>query len=334
MPCKHNVAVTFVEKQKAELVPIEAVFGELKPTECEGRTVVSLISAGTEVVGLYSGHYVHDGRSVTYPTKSGYATVIEVTKVGSAVTDIRPGEMVLACRNHQRYHRFDRAEALRIPSGVPPERAVFARMVKVSMPAFVHTRIRPPEGAIVTGLGAVGFFAAQLAGMYGYHVVACDPDERRRRIAQEHGIENTANVVPVPDTRSSQRAGLGLECSGHEQAVADVCGALKLRGELFLVGVPWVARTDMLAQKILHAVFYNYIVLQSGWEGEMPRDPALHSSAFHLQAALRWLSEGRIRVTESVYRMASPENCQQQYQDILHGRLDRLTTMFDWRMLE
>ncbi len=89
------------------------------------------------------------------------------------------------------------------------------------------------------------------------------------------------------------------------------------RGEIFLVGVPWLAHTEILAQRFLHAVFYNYVTVSSGWEGRMPPAPETHSQQHHVAAALRWLSEGLVNVNEAVYRLAPPTDPQTQYQDLL-----------------
>ena len=73
----------------------------------------------------------------------------------------------------------------------------------------------------------------------------------------------------------------------------DLCNVVRVWGEVALVGVPWVARTPLLAQQILHSVFYNYVNMKSGWEGAMPAAPSPHSEVHHYAAALRWLAEGR-----------------------------------------
>jgi threonine dehydrogenase-like Zn-dependent dehydrogenase len=73
-------------------------------------------------------------------------------------------------------------------------------------------------------------------------------------------------AVPVRDPAYAKRVGFGIVCSGHEQAVLDLCDVVRPWGEVAIVGVPWVPRTSMLAQKLLHSVFYNFVDLKSGWE--------------------------------------------------------------------
>jgi NADPH:quinone reductase-like Zn-dependent oxidoreductase len=329
-PTEH--AILFTAKEQAALVPVEQDARPLGPREVAGHTLVSLVSAGTEVVGTYTGSHFQIGPE-SYPMGSGYACVFRVDAVGADVRSVREGEVVFCPADHRSYQRVAEGRVVRVPAGLAPEVAVFARMVKIPMPAFVHTAARPPETCVVTGLGVVGLMAAQLGQVYGYEVLACEPQDRRRRIAREHGVETLLPAVPVDDPAVCKHVGLALECSGHEQAALGLCSLVKPRGDVFLVGVPWVARSERLAHAVLHAVFYNYVNLHSGWEGRMPPSPEIHSEQFHFRAALDWLARGEVQVHESLYRKASPRDPQTQYQDILHNRLESLTVLFDWREL-
>lgn len=331
MSLKKEFAVKFTAREKAELLPADVDNSPLKPDELFSHTLVSLISCGTETVGCYSGnHYQMTGDS--YPRSSGYASISRVEQVGSDVKDIVPGDLVLGgC--HQSYQRGKAVNFAKVPAGLAPEIAVFGRMAKISIPAIIRSAIRPPENMIVTGLGLVGMLAAQLGQNFGYQVLACDPNAGRREIARQCGIINIMDNVPVNDQRYAKKVGFGLDCSGHEQAVLDLCNIVRTWGEVSMVGVPWVPKTSMLAQKILHSVFYNFVSLKSGWECQMPPAPDIHSDWSHHLAAMRWLAEGRLKITPCVYRKVPPDNPQQQYQDILNNRLDELTVMFDWRQL-
>jgi len=324
-------AVQFIRKEEAQLTLLERDQTPLGNNEIEGRTLFSLISPGTEVVGVYAGGHFQINEN-SYPMKSGYASVFQVGKVGGGVRSFKPGDVVFAANSHQSIQRVHERDAIPVPDGLDPKIALFARFAKIPMPAYVHTRIRPPEKVIVAGLGIVGMMAAQLGRIYGYDVIACDPNEQRQALAKLHGIETVVPAVPdVGGKQNHEKAGLGIDCSGHEMAVLDLCKAMRIRGEVFLVGVPWIPRTNLTAQRILHEVFYNYLSLQSGWEGEMPPAPAIHSEAHHLARALDWLAQGKLKVSDTAFEVVSPKNPQEQYQDILHNRMKTLSIVFDWR---
>jgi threonine dehydrogenase-like Zn-dependent dehydrogenase len=325
-------AVTFTAKRTVSLEPTDRDDTPLGPGEIEGRTLVSLVSSGTETVGVYAGeHYQFTAES--YPCVPGYANVFRVEAVGSDVRDIVPGDVAIAAHQHRSSVRTNHSAAVVIPEGLSPEVAVFARIAKIAWPVLAFSGTRPPEKAVVTGLGAVGLMASQLCQAFGYETIACEPRDRRRQIAEKHDIRTVLPSVPLDDEGLCKHVGLGLECSGHEQAALDICNVLRPFGELFLVGVPWVARTNLLAQKVLHSVFYNFVTVRSGWEVKPPNPPEVHGHRSHVRQALRWLAEGRIKVDETVYRRMSPRDAQEAYEDIYQNRLEALTVMFDWRDL-
>ena len=69
---------------------------------------------------------------------------------------------------------------------------------------------------------------------------------------------------------------LHVECSGHERAILEGAKAVRFRGKVVLVGVPWQKRTDIPAFELLHAIFHRRAVVRSVWEWEVP----FHSTDF------------------------------------------------------
>ncbi len=326
---KNDKVVLFTAPERAELVDEPADARPPRQTEVVGRTLVSLVSAGTELAvyrGLLPGKFPHG---------SGYAAVVEVESVGSDVTDLRPGDRVFCMDNHRLRQRNERRECVPIPAGLAPEHAVFARMMGITMSTLVTTTARPPELVVVTGLGVVGLLGAQIFASCGYRVLACDPMESRREIGRRMGLPDVRERVPLDDPEVKGRVALVLECSGHEAAVLDGCRAIRRRGEVVLVGVPWEKRADVPAFDVLHAVFHNYAVLRSGWEWEVPRqreDFRVGSLFENFRAALEWLAAGRVRV-DGLAEPRSPSDCQGVYQDLLRGKCAGLSLIFDWRQV-
>lgn len=325
MTAHKDYAVTIIAQGQAELQTIERDPRPLGPDEVAGRTISTLISAGTELAGTYQS----SGR---FPRRSGYSAVFEVEAVGSEVKDIQKGDAVFCMGGHQSYQRTKRSGVLPLPEGLKPESAVFARMMGVSMSTLTTTTARPPEMILITGLGVVGNLAAQNFTHCGYDVMACDPIEARRDIALQSGLKRVLPAVPVDDPDIAGKVASVIDCSGHEQAVLDGCSVVRKRGEIVLIATPWRRYTDIYAHSILHAVFHKYIVMRSGWEWELPRYPTdfLTNSIYgNFAAALKWLSAGYIQV-DKLYTRISPREAQMAYQNLLHKRSERLTYVFDW----
>ena len=309
---------------QADCLPCGRDAAPLAPDEVSGRTLVTLISAGTELAYFYHGQ--------RFPARPGYAAVFAVEQVGADVISLKPGDQAFCMGPHRSWQRVREDEALPVPPDLNPERAVFARMMGITMTTLTTTSARPPQTVLVTGLGPVGHLAAQTFAACGYEVIACDPSPARREIAERQGITQVLPTVPHEDPLIAKRVALVLECSGHEAAVLEACRMVQPKGEIVLVGVPWQRRTDLYAHDLLHAVFHNYVVLRSGWEWELPRHPAegrMGSLFENFAAALRWLADGRVRV-DGLYAIATPDGAQAVYEDLAAGRGDALAMIFRW----
>ncbi|HZO89774.1 MAG TPA: zinc-binding alcohol dehydrogenase [Chthonomonadaceae bacterium] len=317
-------AVTVTAREQAELLPIERDPNPLGPHEVAGRTLATLISAGTELASCYQG--------TRFPAVPGYAAVFEVEAVGSEVATLRPGDRAFCLGPHRSFQRVAEENALPLPEGLAPEVAVFARLMGVGMSTLTTTTARPPQKVVVTGLGLVGHLAAKIFASCGYEVLACDPSEARREMARQSGLPTVLSAVPLDDPAIAGKVALVLECSGHEAATLAGCRVVQKRGEVALVGCPWRRQTDLTAHELLDVIFHNYVVLRSGWEWELPLHPTdfrTNSIYGNYRAALRWLAEGRIGV-EGLYALVPPREAQRAYQDLLHQRAERLAVVFDW----
>lgn len=318
-------AVCFTARETAELIDVDRPASPLGPREIEGDTLVSLISPGTEINASYLG--------TKFPSFGGYAAVMRVTAVGAEVKGVAVGADVFLMGNHKGFQRIDFAAAVPVPAGLSPQTAVFARLMGVSMSTLVTTTARPPSRVLVTGLGPVGHLASQIFAGAGHLVTACDPVESRRRLATTAGIKDVRPAPPANEAEGLGTYSLAVECSGHEAAVLDACRAVRKRGEVVLVGVPWRKRSEIAAFDLLHVVFHKYVVLRSGWEWELPVHPAdfrAGSIYENFAGAMRWLGEGRVKV-DNLYELVKPADCQRVYQDLLHQRGEKIVSVFDWR---
>ncbi|MFC1712280.1 zinc-binding alcohol dehydrogenase [Candidatus Poribacteria bacterium] len=325
MADQKDYAVIITAQEQAELQTVERDSRPLGPDEVAGNSLATLISAGTELAGTYTA-------TSGFPRRSGYAAVFEVEAVGSEVKNVKEGDLAFCMGNHRSYQRVSSNGVLPLPEGLKAETGVFARMMGVSMSTLTTTTARPPEMVLVTGLGVVGNLADQNFARCGYDVIACEPIEHRRNIASECGLKKVLPAVPVDDPDIAGKVGLVVDCSGHEQAALDACNVIRKRGEVVLIATPWRRYTEMYAHTILYAIFHKYVVMRSGWEWEVPRQPTdFRTNSIHsnLAAALKWLAAGSIQV-DALYTKVSPQDAQEAYQSLLHKRSERLTCVFDW----
>ena len=320
--------VFFSAPEQAELREVDVPDTPLGPEEIAGPTVASVISPGTELA-VYQGQLA----TGSFPTQSGYAAVLRVEQLGSEITGLSAGDLVLAMCPHQSWQRLPASEALPVPEGLSAREAGFARLMNIGLSALTTTTARPPAPVLITGLGLVGHLAALIFDRCGYEVLAVDPLESRRRLARSAGLCCVLESVPLDDPALAGQVELALECSGHEQATLEACRMVRRRGEVVLAGVPWARRTDLSAHELLYEVFHRYAVLRSGWEWEVPTHAAdfRRGSLFEQMAAgMKWLAAGDLFLAEGLYDVAAPENATEVYAKLLRREGTGLTTVFEW----
>jgi threonine dehydrogenase-like Zn-dependent dehydrogenase len=323
--------IVFTGRRQFELLDYDEA--PTAPNEVRGRTLATLVSPGTELAWADSGDF---------PVRPGYAAVFEAEDIGTEVSGINPGDRLLCMGAHRSTQKFDARYVLKLPDGMAPETAVVARLMGVAMTTLMTTKARPGDKVIVCGAGPVGYLAAHQCRIAGYDVTLVEPDERRRAQALRSGV-NTLDAMPVGDPAYAGLVALVIDCSGHERAALEACQVVRKRGEVVLVGVPWKANTGILAHEILHAVFFNFVVLRSGWEWDVPilarsfvweelyegYNNAPHSTYTGLAKALKWLSEGRIPV-DGLVRSLSPSDPSTLYNALLNREIDETFVVLDW----
>jgi threonine dehydrogenase-like Zn-dependent dehydrogenase len=324
--------IVFTALGKAELQAFER--RPLGTTEVCGPTCVTLISPGTELAWLNGGNY---------PLRPGYAAVFEADEIGDAVSGIVKGDLLLCMGPHRSVQQFDQRYVLKLPKGLPVEKGVIARLAAVSVTTLMTTTARPHDMVLVCGAGPVGYLAAHLFQNAGYRVTLVEPNEQRQTSARQSGIANVLPSVPVGHTQYDGQVALVLDCSGHEQAVIDGCKIVRKRGEVVLVGVPWKAHTTSLAHELMHAVFFKFAVLRSGWEWEVPvtargfvweelyegYNNAAHSTLSGLQLALDWIAAGKIPLDGLIAKVAA-DKPQTAYDALMKGEIGKPFVVLDW----
>jgi len=292
-----------------------------------GATLYSLISPGTELASGFTAN-------LESPHIPGYAAVFRVEQVGENVTTLKAGDLALCMGPHRSWQHVQESHAVKLPDGIAADVAVLARLMNISMTSLMTTAAKPGEAVLVTGLGPVGFLAAQLFRRCGYEVVACDPDSDRLAAARASGIPHVYAQPPVDDPAWQGRIALALECAGRESAALDGCRLVRKKGEVVLVGVPWKRHSDAFAHELLSLIFHQYAVVRSGWEWEVPIFPGHFQPISYfdnIRKCLAWLAEGLFDAA-ALTRKVSPRQANEVYTDLADRREKALFVLFDWQL--
>lgn len=169
----------------------------------------------------------------SFPMALGTATVGEVIMTGSEVDIFRIGDIVYS--NHlsiRETHTVSVKSLKAVPAGMDPQAVVCWDPVSVALSGVRDSQLGVGDKVLVTGLGAIGQMALQLARLQGATWVAgADPIARRRDLALRHGadlvIDPTKDDVGllVKTITNKMGADAVIESSGSYAGLGDALRA-------------------------------------------------------------------------------------------------------------
>jgi threonine dehydrogenase-like Zn-dependent dehydrogenase len=231
--------VTFEGPRKVGIREYEEL--PLRPHEVRLRTLYSGISAGTElsayrVSNPYLSKRWDDERrlfldqevSLRHPIEGwGYEEVGEVAEVGSAVTRIRPGEVVWGTWGHKSTTVVHETWATqrKLPPDVDAMVGIFSRIGAIALNAVLDADVHLGEYVAVFGQGVPGLIAAQLARLNGGTVIAVDGIVKRLELAKSLGAAHVIDFTkqsPAEEIKGlteNRGADVCIEISGSYRAL-------------------------------------------------------------------------------------------------------------------
>jgi len=210
------------------------------------QTICTLVSAGTELGSVE----LHDQSAADY--SPGYSNVGRVLQVGAEVTDYRVGDVVLSLAAHASHVTVPATEQriTPVPEKVTPEEAAFGSLGAVSMHAVRKAALELGEYMAVTGMGAVGQLALQLAAQAGCEaLVAVDLSEFRLNFARDHGATHALNPqsCDLAEAAHAITGGRGFDCiieaTGNPELLRTLYELSRVGGRVLLLGGPGFQRT-------------------------------------------------------------------------------------------
>ena len=332
------VCIKAVGPREVEFQHVSLDDSPLAPTEIVVNSEYSLTNTGTELA-RFIGEEAEFGAPYKYPFTMGWANVGIVEGVGSAVECCSNGERVLSLGPHASVFRIEEGRILgKVPEEIEPRVACFARMAAVAISAPRKADLDAGDKVLVIGQGIVGNLAAQLFGIAGADVMVADVMESRLRVANECGIAHTVNPssTDLKEAVSAWTEGKGPRIVVEAVGDADlICRAIELvaaRGQVLLLGTPRKRKslpvTDVFARVHMHDIAVNgaYLFDVPLAETELVR----HSLRGNVAQIFGWLREGRLKTQPLQTLVASPQQCQQAYDQLAQQRDQYQALLFDW----
>lgn len=160
------------------------------PTEVVARTIVSVISPGTEIAAYIGAPPLRPMK--VYPRVNGYCNVAEVLAVGSKVEGIRVGDRISTHQSHRTAFKCDQSRVnavLKTEDDAVSQATLY--LWHLGYYPLLRAKATAGTNVAIVGLGALGLAAIAAAKLAGCNVVGLS----HRESACEQGIQFGASAV-------------------------------------------------------------------------------------------------------------------------------------------
>jgi 3-hydroxyethyl bacteriochlorophyllide a dehydrogenase len=209
------------------------------PTEALIETSLSGISAGTERMWFDgSAGALRSGRGA-YPYRPGYELVGRIAAVGAEFAGAAVGARIFAMKPHGSHAMLNARDAwVALPEALGDEDAVAIALTATALHAIHRSSMTVGDGAIVAGLGALGFIMMQvLAASFAGPVIALTGTAAKAELALSHGASAALTYADLPACRASlPPIQTVFECSGAAANVTRLMPLARPQGEIVLAG--------------------------------------------------------------------------------------------------
>jgi predicted dehydrogenase/threonine dehydrogenase-like Zn-dependent dehydrogenase len=248
----------------------------------------------------------------------GYSAAGQVVEVGSAVSGLRPGQMVATGgagkASHAEYQAVPGLLCAAVPHGVPAEDAAFTTMASIALHGLRQAEVGPGAKVVVIGLGLVGQLASRLAMAAGCDVAGVDPSGHARIVAAQSGIlvldelgDPTTNRVLAWSRGRGADAVLVCAATSSSGPVTRAPALCRDRAAIVIVGDVGLDldRTPFYERELSlrFARSYGpgrYDPSYEAWGVDYPAGQVRWTEGRNFEAVLDLMAAGRLRVSDLV----------------------------------
>ena len=195
-----------------------------------------------EKLGVFLDRTTGKGGYGEFPLRLGNMTVGVVTEVGDEVEGLKVGDRVYGYLPIRETHVVGEDRVSLAPPDLSDEDLVCIDPAVVSLMAVREGHVRVGDKVAIFGLGAIGLMTVQMARISGATcIVAVEPIDKRRRLAEEYGADLTLNPyecdVGLEIKRRFGGVDVAIDTSGSYRALHQAIRATSYGGTI--VPVSW-----------------------------------------------------------------------------------------------
>jgi threonine dehydrogenase-like Zn-dependent dehydrogenase len=246
---------------------------------------------------------------------------------------------------HSQYFKINTTDrwhglCVKLPEGIDPVLASFAHMAGIAATAIRTSSIELGDDVLVTGMGAIGNLAAQLARLQGANVIGADINEKRIWVANQCGIEQTINnslenlLEFVALKTSNRMVSTYIDATGSAKVISQTADMLALYGETILLGSPRAAFETNLASFMQHFHYLPWCqTLKGALEFTYPTHPVefvKHSIERNARINLDLIRSGRLIIKPLLSHVILPSEIQSAYDGLRNHPDEYFGVVIDW----
>lgn len=324
-----NVVKTSILDEKFEIGACEVLI----------KNKFSLISPGTELACL-------SGKESWFelPNTPGYIGCGEVLEKGEEVDHLNVGDVVFTYGPHSEHYKIDTTDryggmCIKVPDGLEHEIVPFTRTASIAITAIRNSNIELGDWVVVTGLGIVGNFAAQLAQLQGARVIGIDINESRLDLAKKSGIKYTVNskqntwIEEVKSITNGVGVSTLIDATGLPQVITQSLETVALYGEAILLGSPRAPFETNITDIYNKVHLPNFVDMKGALEWRFPsfkNEFVKHSLERNSEIIMDLLKQDVLK-TEALYtHKIKPEQAAEAYKGLMEEPDSYIGVIIDW----
>ena len=314
----------------------------LGPRELWVKTEISGLKIGTDR-GNYEGAESMPGAPNEYPRGVGDSNVGIVQAVGSAVSEVAPGDRVHTRAQHQSEYICEVDHSVvKVPEGVDLEDAVWGHLYTLSSLCYRKAFFQPGEYVAVVGLGVLGLGAVALGPLFGAQVIGLGNSEKRLEMAEWMGARATflSDAPDLTEQLDAFTAGHGIDLviltANPWPAYRTSCEVVRDGGRVAVVSLLGRGEPPLDFNPLYSGLFYNkgiHLVAVNGRAGYAYPSPdrEMHTWNDWCSHLMTLMQQGQLEPKRLVTHRLHYSEMKTAYEMAAAREKSMLLVTFDWR---
>ena len=335
-----NKQILFTKLNTAELVDVE--YREPAENEVVVETFFSSISCGTERANITGDPNVSvfskGDEPVVFPREAGYSSSGVVIAKGIGVKSVEIGDkVVMSWSAHKKINVLPEQNVVRFDDDrISMQDAALCHIGTFPMAAIRKTRLEVGESMMVMGLGILGLMAVWFAKCAGaVPVIAVDPVPERREKALKFGADYALDPFEADFAEKVKKLTDGgvntaIEVTGLGSGLNQCLDCMARFGRIALLGCTRDKNFTVDYYRKVHGPGIQLIGAHTAARPNIESAPGYFTQRDDIKTILKLCAMGRIKLTDMVDAVYSPENCSEVYSRLINDKNFPVVAQFDW----